>query len=111
MTAETFKIGELRERVTLQTRTTSIAADRQRKNTWTNTGEFWAKVSANAGGEPVVADALKGERTWTVTARYYDAVNSADSRWLWRGRVLEIQSVLPDEKKRFMVMRCVERGP
>lgn len=69
--------------------------------------EVRAKVIEDGGNEQKTSEQVQATRNYTVTIRHYPGI---DERWrvIHEGRVLGISSLASDDRRREVVMRCVE---
>lgn len=74
----------------------------------------WASVRAVRGSEYYEAQKLRPEKAYAINCRYFlvDGEElSAEMQILYRGRVLEIETVINiDEEDQEYEIHCVERG-
>lgn len=85
-------IGPMRQRVTLQTNTPTKDALNQDVPHWTVVGTYWAEVVTLSGRELENARQLKATVTHRVRTRYVGPISAAQ-RFLWNGRVLNIEFI------------------
>jgi SPP1 family predicted phage head-tail adaptor len=102
-------IGTLRERIGVQTKTSTADAIGGRSVTYSTTLYVWAKVEPLTGGERLRAQQVLPTLTYRVTVRQSTAI-TATSRLSWDGRTLQI--VAPPQnvnaRDRFLVLDCAE---
>ena len=99
-------IGELRERVTLQSPVRAPDGAGGGDVTWTSGATVWAKVEERGGSEHAAGERLAGHARLRVTIRYRSGV-TAEMRVMWNGRALGIAALRdPDGRKRFLVLDC-----
>ncbi len=63
----------------------------------------WARVEAVTGTEPVAADQRQAEVIYRITLRRRWDLTAA-CRVTWRGQVLDILAILPDERRAYMTL-------
>lgn len=102
-----MRAGELRERIQLQAKQVTRDTFGAEVITWVTQATVWARVTAVSGDEAVTLSQEAATMTHQVVIRYYDGLTPV-MRVLWRGRVLEIRSVIPDEKRQQMTLLCSE---
>lgn len=101
-------IGDLRDRVTIQSRNVGADTFGAPVVTWSDAAEVWADVQPLMGRELYEARQVKPDVSHKVTLRYYAGLTPRH-RLLFEGRVLLIQSVLnPDKRKRFHEVMAIE---
>jgi SPP1 family predicted phage head-tail adaptor len=102
-------IGEMRERVTLQSPLRTPDGAGGAEVTWTSGATVWAKVEDRGGGERVAGERLAAGTKLRLTIRYRSGITT-EMRGLWNARVLNIRAVGdPDGRKRFLVLDCEEK--
>jgi SPP1 family predicted phage head-tail adaptor len=77
--------------------------------TWTTFKEVHAQVQALSGREYWQSKQVNAETTHKINIRYLQGVLKT-MRVIFGSQVLEIESVLPDERKTEVVMMCIDRG-
>jgi len=85
--------GRLRERVTIQQATERRNAMGETVQTWETFAERWASVDGLSSREVLLQGQQQTEVSHRVRMRYVTDMTST-MRILWRGRVLEIASLL-----------------
>lgn len=101
-------IGEMRERVTLQSPQRAPDGAGGQDITWTSGATVWAKVEEGRGRERLVGGRRAAETAFTLTIRYRSGITT-EMRVLWKGRVLNITGLSdPDGRKRFLELTCEE---
>lgn len=98
--------GRLRERVTLTTVVEAVDAAGGRAQTYQPAVEVWASVRPTRADELVVAGALQGQATYEVTIRHRSGVGASGRIKRESGAELDILSVQPDERRRYIRMVC-----
>lgn len=109
-----MRIGELDERVRVQT-PTEVRGERGGTSlVWdppADEFEVWAKVEQTGGGETREGERVTGRARFTVTLRHRDGL-SERQRLVWRGRVLQVESVSGTTRRgRRVELACVETDP
>lgn len=104
-------LGNLRERVTIQTFTESSDGGGGSTRTWSNLATVWAEVkpvSRVADRERVDTGRLATIQTYLVTIRHRTGFDTS-ARLLWGSKYLNIRSIENrDLRKRFLVLECQE---
>lgn len=104
-------VGRMREVVRLQEQ---VAVSRDdfggvsASSDWTTVATRFARVEPLAGQEVWSAQHVRPDVSHRVTMRYVSTA-TPKYRILWGSRVLEIAAVLPDEKREWMTLACVEQ--
>lgn len=100
--------GQLRERVTLQTRGNApLSAQGDPTYIWADvaTGLF-ARVQPMKAGEATVAERLESDAGYEVTIRWRTGVSNG-MRFAWRSRFLSIEGIENrDERRMFLTLIC-----
>jgi SPP1 family predicted phage head-tail adaptor len=99
--------GRLRERITIQQATEVRNRLGETTQTWSTYVERWASVEGLSGREVLLSGQQQTEVTHRVRLRYVDGL-SQQMRILWRGRVLEITSLLEHNNRTEHELLCVE---
>lgn len=102
-----MRAGELRQRVTLQSPTTTQDEFGSPVVTWGDVATVWARVTTTAGDETIGQGRASASLTHEVTMRSRADVKPT-WRAMWGTRVLEIGSVVADNVGREMVLNCTE---
>ena len=84
-------IGPMRQRITLQARTTAPDPFGQDVEVWTTVGTYWASIRQLTGREIFNADRLKYTANHVIEMRYAAPINPATSRILFNGRTFRIE--------------------
>jgi SPP1 family predicted phage head-tail adaptor len=71
----------------------------------TDGDEVWASVIGRSGTETLKDEGVASTVIYDVTMRYRLDVTSTN-RLLWRGLILEIVSVIADEKRTQLTLEC-----
>lgn len=85
--------GDLRDRVTIQEASESRNALGESVQAWSTFTERWAQVEGISAREFLLSGQQQSEVSHRVRLRWVDGLTS-QMRFLWRGRVLEIVSLL-----------------
>lgn len=116
--ATAIRPGDLRSRITLQTRGTSQDNTGQQVNTWTDTAIVWAAIEEAGTKELLAAQAFNTSVTHTVTIRYQrqfaDPKVMAAMRIKWNKdgvtRYFNIKGSKDNEERRRYLTLDVEEG-
>ena len=104
----TPSIGDLRERVELQSMSPTRDAIGGEVQGWTTLANVWAQVTPMSAGEQYRRQQMQASAQWKVTIRYRADITSK-MRVLWSGRTFQVKGVTSaDERKRFLAMACEE---
>lgn len=105
-----IRSGDLRERLTIQQRTSTPDGQGGRDVEWSTLATVWAKVEPLSGTERVQAGAETAVVSHRVTVRYRSDFD-ASYRIVWRRRVLEITALVsPDARREWLVVDCAQAG-
>lgn len=102
-----IRAGRLRHVVSVQAKATTQSTSGQPTGAWSEVFEARALVEEIDGSERWAKELNVGELTHNVTMRYRSGVTRAH-RVVWGSRVLNIQSMKTDPRKRRMELRCIE---
>ena len=100
--------GKLRERVTIQQATETRNALGETVQSWATVAERWASVDGLSSREVLLQGQQRTEVSHRVRMRYVDGMTGT-MRLLWRGRVLEISSLLEHANRSEHELLCTER--
>jgi SPP1 family predicted phage head-tail adaptor len=100
--------GRLRERVTIQQATERRNALGETTLEWETFAERWASVDGLSSREFLLQGQQQTEMSHRVRLRYVPSMTS-QMRFLWRGRVLEIASLLEHANRSEHEALCTER--
>jgi SPP1 family predicted phage head-tail adaptor len=100
--------GKLRERVTIQQATERRNALGETTLEWATFAERWASVEGVTAREALGAGQLEVSITHRVRLRYVTGLVQT-MRLLWRGRVLEITTLLEHANRSEHELLCQER--
>jgi SPP1 family predicted phage head-tail adaptor len=105
----TARIGRLRHRLTLETRSRTPDGGGGGASTWTPVAELWGALDAVAGKEAVMADRVSGQAAYRIVIRHRDDVGPA-MRFRRGGEAFDIVAALDqDGRRRFLVCDCQRR--
>lgn len=100
--------GDLRHRVTIQSRHEQSDGMGSFTASWESFAEAWAAIWPTSAKEVVANAQLTGQVTHRVRIRYVEGVTSA-MRILFGERILNILSVIcPEEKNELLDLICME---
>lgn len=102
-----MQAGKLRERVEIQTATTTRDDFNAEVMSWVKIKSVWAQVVERGGREPVLADRPVMLTSYEVTIRSEVTVTHAN-RLIWRSKTLAIDTVTPLPADGMIVLRCLE---
>ena len=104
-------IGPLRERVTLQSQSTTRSSTGASTKTWTTVATVWASVEPQTGKAFFAADQEQSEQQIRVRIRYSTDVNGINTSWRVKhgSRYYDIVSVANhQERDRLYTLHCIE---
>jgi SPP1 family predicted phage head-tail adaptor len=99
--------GRLRERVFIQHATEVRNSLGESTQSWSTCAERWASVEGLSGREVLLSGQQQTEVTHRVRLRYVAGL-STRMRLSWRGRILEIASVLEHAHRTEHELLCTE---
>ena len=99
--------GEMRERVTVQQASSSTNSIGESLLTWATLTTVWAAINGVRSTEALADGQQESRVTHRVRLRYIDGLQHTD-RFLWRGRTLQIVSLLEYENRSEHVAVCEE---
>jgi len=99
--------GKLRERVTIQQATETRNRLGEATQSWNAYAEVWASVEGLSGREVLQSGQQQTEVSHRVRMRYVHGMTQ-NMRILWRGRVLEISSLLEHANRTEHEVLCTE---
>jgi SPP1 family predicted phage head-tail adaptor len=102
-----IKAGELRERVTVQIASQTTNALGEMVPAWSDSATVWASVQGVTAREFLLAGQQQTEISHRVKMRYLPGL-SQQNRLEWRGRTLEIISILERENRSEHELLCQE---
>ena len=101
-------IGEMRERVTLQSPLLVADGAGGADVSWDDEATVWAKVETLSGEERVTGERLAPRARFRLTIRYREGLNAA-MRVVWKTRALDIRAIRdPDGRKHLLILDCEE---
>ena len=102
-----IQAGKLRERVTVQQATENRNRLGESISTWSTFSEVWASVQGVSAREFLLAGQQQVEISHRVKMRYLTGL-TPQMRLSWRGRTLEIISILEHENRSVHELICQE---
>jgi SPP1 family predicted phage head-tail adaptor len=99
--------GKLRERITVQIASGTTNALGETVLTWGNSTAVWASVEGVTARELLLAGQQQTEISHRVRLRFLTGLSS-QHRISWRGRTLEIISILEHENRSIHELICQE---
>lgn len=102
-----MNIGQLDQRVTLQSRSVATDGMGQDTITWVDVATVWAQCQALRGREFFAAAQVQQEQTVKVRIRFRDDVNQT-MRLMWQGRAHDITGVVPVGRKDMLEIMCMQ---
>lgn len=101
-------IGEMRERVTLQSPLLEPDGAGGADVSWDDEAAIWAKVETLSGDKRVNGERLAPRARLRLTIRYREGITPA-MRALWKTRALDIRAIRdPDGRKHLLILDCEE---
>lgn len=100
--------GRLRERVTIQASTETRNRLGESVLAWSTFGERWASVEGLSSREVLLTGQQQTELTHRVRMRYVAGLTQS-MRLVWRGRTLEITSLLEHANRTEHELLCTEQ--
>lgn len=101
--------GRLRERITIQKASDVRNPIGETTLKWSDYAERWASVESIGAREFLLSGQQHTEVTHRIRMRHLDGLEST-MRVVWRGRTLEIMSVLDQNNRSEHEMLCTERA-
>ena len=102
-----IRAGELRERITVQIATGATNSLGETVLTWANSTQVWASVEGVSARESLQMGQQEEVLTHEVKLRYLSGLTQ-NMRFAWRGRTLEIVSLLERNNRSEHVAICTE---
>ncbi|WP_154899371.1 phage head closure protein [Serratia ficaria] len=105
-----MQAGKLRHRITLQKPAkTQNPETGSVENVWQDLAQLWAEVSPLSAREFVAAQAMQNAVTTRIKIRYRQDI-SAKYRILFRGKIYNVEGVLPDPDSglEYLTLPCSE---
>ncbi len=103
---KTIQSGDLDQRVTLQSKSVTRAANGEEVVTWADVATVWAQVHELRGREYFAGAQLQDTTDVRVRLRYRSGV-VREQRLLWRGAPLDIVSVIEVGRKDSLELMCL----
>lgn len=105
------RIGNLRERVTLQERVETTSPSGEPITTYETIATVFARVEPLKGLEKATTAQTVATQAYNVHVRYRDDLSVLD-RVQWNGQDLDIKAISnPDERRRFLQLDCEAVAP
>lgn len=102
------RIGHLRRRVTIQSKSVSQdASTGASTTTWPDVDTVWASVEPLSEREFIQGRAELQEVTTKIVMRYRSGITS-EMRCTWDGHIYDIESVIFDERMTRLTLLCSE---
>ena len=90
-----MRIGELKQRITLQRRSITQSSSGEPTETWTDLGTRWANVTPLSAKEYQLAQQTNADITHKVTIRYTNNFTpTTTDRFIYNGRTFHIDSII-----------------
>lgn len=103
-----MKIGTLRHRIQIQTKTISEDSLKQQIESWTDVDTVWARIEPLSGREYFQARQEIAEVSVKVTVRYRNDI-APSMRLRFEDRIFEVLSVInPEERCILLLLMCKE---
>ena len=103
-------IGSMRERITVQQATETTNNLGETVQSWSDVTTTWAFVDGVSSRESLYAGQQRIAISHKVKMRYMPGLNQ-NMRFVWRGRILEIVSLLEHEMRTVHEAICQENIP
>lgn len=100
--------GKLRERITIEQASEARNSMGEAVQTWSTFAHRWASVDGLSSREFLLQGQQQTEITHRVRMRYVSGMTSS-MRIVWRGRVLEMNSLLEHRNRSEHEALCTER--
>lgn len=101
-------IGDLRERLELQSSTDSLDSYGQPTRTWATYSTVWASLMPTGGSEPSIANQQTPQAKFKITIRYQSGVASTH-RAAMGARIFNFESVVDlEERSRWLEIQATE---
>lgn len=109
MAIKPLAAGDLRHRVTIQSRIQARTPQGGFTYTWATVNTAWAKVSPSAGNEYYFSDEVRSKMTHSIIMRAQSAALTPDMQLLFGTRIFNIVDVrLIDEIKHQLSIAAIE---
>jgi len=106
--------GNLRKRLTFQTRQTTEDSLGQESTSWVDAFTVWGEIDALTGRELIAAQGVQSSVTHTITVRYRSELQNpkqvAAMRVLYRSRVFDIHAAMNEDERNRVVSILAEEG-
>lgn len=99
-----MRAGKLRERCGIHVATPGTDSVGSSKPTWSPLAMVWSQWTPVAGADGMVEGTQRTTERYTVTIRFRNGIAAGTNRLGWRGRIWNINSVLPDERGESLVL-------
>jgi SPP1 family predicted phage head-tail adaptor len=115
--ADKFKVGDLRDQVTILTKVLTPDGSGGQTQTWQSLGTVWAKIEDVSGSARFIPHKVEQEITHKVTIRYTDTmkygIRSDDRLYIaeFSETQYEVVNVIIDRKKAWIKMEVREIKP
>lgn len=104
------RAGEMRDRVTIQTRASGYNSSGDVSETWNTVDVAWAQVEPLQGSERFAAQQQEGLVQYKVTMRYRDDFGAEDRLVVTNGPTLDVQGVVDVQGMKSKIeVNCLER--
>lgn len=107
-----LRAGQLRERVTIQTATTTRANSGSVSQSWADTATVWARVEFDGDLTTEAASSHEEQRRYIVTMRHRSLSVEQRIKWTDRNSVEHIMEIVSidtyEDRGSRLVVRCVE---
>lgn len=90
--------GQMRERVTIQSPVTEQSPFGEATTDWVDAGEVWASVRGLSSREVLQAQQANAIVTHVIRIRFFPGITH-QHRLIWRGRTMEISSLMERETR------------
>lgn len=102
------RIGELRHRLTFQTRTKTSDGMGGFTAPWTDSFTVWGRVRAVSARERLFSQKMDAEVTHEIIVRYRTGITS-EMRFTYDGRTFQVKAPFtPDERKAYITFYATE---
>jgi SPP1 family predicted phage head-tail adaptor len=98
-----LRIGELRERLVIESLTGATDAEGESIKTWATSTTVWGRAEFLSGRELEAMQKVHAEAVVRFTVRYNSAITAA-MRVSWRSGYWLIHAALPDERKTVTIL-------
>lgn len=98
--------GKLDRRITIQKRTLTRGDTGARVESWADDYKLWAEKLDQRAAEKILGRAEKTENILAFRVRHCDSMDSTTNRVSYRGAVYDINSMIEEGIKRWLVIEC-----